>query len=287
MINMKTNRRKFFKMAGVSAMALGGAQFISPFEAFAKNSLDEVLDFEIGIASYGLRELNLDQMIDAMKSLDLKKICLKNHHLSLDSTEDEIRNVISRLKQTGLDPYACGVVYMKSEEEVDRAFHYAKVAGFKIMVGVPNYELLDYVEEKVKQEDIIVAIHNHGPADLPYPAPEDIMSRIKGRDKRIGMCMDVAHVARLGLDPVKAIRESADRLYDIHLRDNSHPSKKGGCTRPGKGTLPLPLVIKTLMEVGYNGVYTIEYSRDKNNPVPGTAETVGYLRGINNTLKLG
>lgn len=284
---MKTNRRKFFKMAGVSAMAIGSVQFMNPLTLIAKDDPDADSDFEIGIASYGLRELSLDQLIEAMKSFDLKKICLKSHHLALDSTDDEIRNVITRLKQADLDPYACGVVYMKTEEEVDRAFHYAKVAGFKIIVGVPNYELLDYVEEKVKHEDIIVAIHNHGPADLPYPAPEDIMSRIKGRDKRLGMCMDVAHVARLGIDPVKAIRESADRLYDVHLRDNTHPSEKGRCARPGKGSLNLPLILKTLLDVGYKGVYTIEYTLDKNNPVLGTAETAGYLRGIMNTLKLG
>ena len=284
---MKTCRRKFFKKAGISAMAFGGVQFMNPLASIAKSYSDEESDFEIGIASYGLRELNLDQMIDAMKELDLTKVSLKSHHLPLDSTDDEIRNVIARIKQAGLDPYACGVMYMKTETEVDRAFNYAKAAGFKIIVGVPNYELLDYVEEKVKQEDIIVAIHNHGPADLPYPAPEDIMSRIKDRDKRLGMCMDVAHVARLGIDPVKAIRDSADRLYDLHLRDNTYPGKEGRCARPGKGSLNLPMIMKTLMDVDYKGTYTIEYSSEKNNPVPGTAETAGYLRGIKNTLVSG
>lgn len=281
---MKTSRRKFFRMAGISAMAIGGTQFMNPFTSLANSNPEVASDFEIGIATYGLRELSLDKMIEAMKNIDLKKVCIKSHHLPLDSTDDEIKNVIGRLKEAGLDPYGCGVVYMKTEEEVDRAFHYAKVAGFKIIVGVPNYELLDYVEEKVKHYDIIVAIHNHGPADLPYPAPEDIMSRVKGRDKRLGMCMDVAHVARLGLDPVKAIRESADRLYDVHLRDNTHPSKKGGCARAGKGSLNLPEIIKTLKDVDYKGVYAIEYTLEKFNPVPGTAETVGYLRGINDTL---
>lgn len=281
---MKTSRRKFFGLAGVSALALGGFPPLRALASVTNNSLSETSEFEIGIASYSLRAMNLDQVIEAMKDFDLRKVCIKSMHLPLDSNDDEIRNVISRFKEADLDPYGCGVVYMKSKVEVDRAFHYAKVAGFKIIVGVPNYDLLDYVEEKVKQEDMIVAIHNHGPADLPYPRPEDIMSRIEGRDKRMGMCMDVAHVARLGLDPVQAIRESAERLYDVHLRDNTAPTKEGRCARAGKGSLNLPLIMKTLMDVGYKGVYAIEYEKDKNNPVPGIAETVGYLRGIKDTL---
>lgn len=283
---MKTDRRKFFKMAGISALAMGSIpsmkSFASPVNAF----LSAKQGIEIGVASYSLRELNIEQVIQSMKELDLTRICLKSMHLPLQSSDQEIRQVISRLKQEGLDPYGCGVVYMKSKEDVDRAFHYAKVAGFKTMVGVPNYELLDYVEEKVKKNDIIVAIHNHGPADLPYPRPVDILSRIKGRDKRLGVCLDVAHVARIELDPVQAIRDCGDRLYDVHLRDNSEPNPNGRSTRPGKGSLDLPMIMKTLSEVNYKGVYAIEYENEKNNPVPGIAETAGYLRGIHDTLTM-
>lgn len=283
---MKTSRRKFFKLAGISALAMGGYPSIKSFASPLNGVVPAKQGFEIGVASYSLRELNLEQVIQSMKELDLNKICLKSMHLPLESTDQEITQAISRLKKGGLDPYACGVVYMKSKEEVDRAFHYAKVAGFKIMVGVPNYELLDYVEEKVVKNDIIIAIHNHGPADLPYPRPEDILSRIKGRDKRLGVCLDVSHVARIGLDPVQAIRDCGDRLYDIHLRDNSEPNPNGKSTRPGKGSLDLPQIMDTLSDVNYTGVYAIEYENEKYNPVPGIAETAGYLRGIHDTLTM-
>ncbi len=283
---MKTNRRNFLKMTGISSLMLSGVPFAKSFSMSANNNYGIEPDFEIGVASYGLRELNLDQMIEAMKSLDLKKVCIKSHHLHLNSSDDEIKKVISKLKDAGLDPYACGVVYMKTKEDVDNAFHYAKIAGFKIIVGVPNYDLLDYVEEKIKEKDIIVAIHNHGPDNLPYPNPREILTRIKNRDRRLGMCMDVAHVHRAGVNTIKAIRESSDRLYDLHLRDNTHSSKNGMCARPGKGTLNLPGIIKALKDIGYKGVYTIEYSLEKNNPVPGTAETAGYLRGIKDTLTI-
>ena len=283
---MKTSRRKFLKIAGISYLTAGSMQLLNSSKSIAKSSKEnDSSKFEIGITSYGLRALSLDQMIEAMKNFEIKKVCIKSHHLPLESNDEEIRNTIAKIENAGLDPYACGVIYMKTKQEVDRAFHYAKVARFKMIVGVPNYELLDYVEEKVKQNDIVIAIHNHGPDNLPYASPREILSRVKDRDDRLGMCMDVAHVHRSGIDIVEAIHESSDRLYDLHLRDNTEPTPQGICARPGKGTLNFPQIIKSLREVNYKGVYTIEYSLEKDNPIPGTAETVGYLRGVNDALK--
>lgn len=70
------------------------------------------------------------------------------------------------IKVTG---YAVGPIYMKSEEEIDRAFDYAKRVGVKLIVGVPNYELLPYVDKKVKEYDFHYAIHLHGPDIKTYP----------------------------------------------------------------------------------------------------------------------
>jgi inosose dehydratase len=100
---MITNRRKFFKAAGVSALALGGLPSSKSVASVAKSHLAATSDFDIGIATYSLRTLNLEQMIEAMNSFDLKKICLKSMHLLLESGDDEIRNVITRIKDAGLD----------------------------------------------------------------------------------------------------------------------------------------------------------------------------------------
>jgi inosose dehydratase len=275
-----TNRRKFFKTAAMASLGIAGLSRVDFATANVHSSNQQ--SFEIGIATYGLRKLSVYQLIEAMRTMQLSKMSIKSMHLPMDASEEEIKTRIAMFKDAGLEPYACGVVYMKSKDDVDNAFRYAKAAGFKVMVSVPNYELLDYVEEKVKAHDIMIAIHNHGPDGLPYPTPQDVLERVKNRDKKMGICMDVAHVARAGEDPVIAIKESADRLYDVHLRDNSAPAKEGNCVRPGKGTLDIPAIMKTLKEINYQGVYCIEYSTEANNPVPGNLETAGYLRGVYN-----
>jgi hypothetical protein len=39
--------------------------------------------------------------------------------------------VAAKVRDAGLDLYGCGVVYMKNEAEVNRAFEYAKAAGMQ------------------------------------------------------------------------------------------------------------------------------------------------------------
>ena len=78
-----------------------------------------------------------------------------------------------------MELYGGGVIYMKSKEQVDQAFEYAKNAGMSTIIGVPNHEFLEYTNDKIKEYDIKVAIHNHGPGDEMYPSPESIYEKIK------------------------------------------------------------------------------------------------------------
>jgi hypothetical protein len=124
---------------------------------------------EIGIASYGLRNLSVDEVIEFMNDLQLSKISIKSMHLPYDSSPADIERTMINMRGAGLDPYAAGVIYMKSTDEIAKAFDYAKIAGFGMIVGVPDYNILDLAEQKVKAYDIKLAIHNHGPDGLPYP----------------------------------------------------------------------------------------------------------------------
>jgi len=272
-------RRKFFTTAW---MGLAGMAAWPKVLAGKHLSASQVLPVgvEIGIASYGLRNLSLDEVVEIMKDLQLTKISIKSMHLPYDLSPADIQMNMDKLLRAGLDPYAAGVIYMTTIEEVAEAFEYAKRAGFGMIVGVPDYRILDLAEQKVKAYDIKLAIHNHGPDGMPYPNAMEVYERIKDRDKRIGICMDVAHIARSGLDPVEEIHLVKDRIYDVHLRDNTANTKDGVACRPGQGNLDLPLIIKALRDVEYQGVYTIEYGIEEESPLTGTALTVGYIQGI-------
>jgi sugar phosphate isomerase/epimerase len=214
------------------------------------------------------------------RRVGLDRICLKDMHLPLDSPAEVIRATVEKVKARGLVPYACGVVYMTSEAEVDRAFAYAAAAGLDVMVGVPEHDLLGRAERKVQETGIGLAIHNHGPGDLRYPTPASILERISKLDPRIGVCLDVGHCRRSGIDPAQAAAACGPRLLDVHMKDVSAATAEGTTVECGRGVIDLPRLLRTLIAIGFRGTAAFEYEKDGGDPLAGLAESVGYVRGV-------
>jgi inosose dehydratase len=278
-----SDRRQFLKVAGASAVACATA---SPRAALAAVPAAPAapVPFSLGMASYTLRAFPVDQALEMTKRLGLTRICFKDFHLKLDATPEQIAETLAKVKAAGLDLYAGGVIYMKSEAEVDRAFAYAKTAGMKMIIGVPNYELIPYTERKVKEYDIPVAIHNHGPDNPLYPTPQSAYERIASLDRRLGLCMDAGHTQRSGIDPAESAEKFFDRLFDIHIKDTSAATAQGKTVEIGRGVIDIPKLLRTLKRLNYKGTLALEYEKDEKDPLPGSAESIGYLNGVLATL---
>ncbi len=281
----KTTRRKFFKLAGTGA-ALASLSTLLPSAPKNKGqqTKSEGVSLKLGMASYTFREFDLENTLEMTKRLGLSRICFKSFHLPLESSENEIKSVAKKVEDAGLELYGCGVVYMKNKEEVNRAFDYAKAAGMRMIIGVPNHELLELVNKKVKEYNIQVAIHNHGPGDEIYPTPESAYERIKDLDPRIGLCLDAGHTQRSGINPSESVLKYADRLLDVHFKDVSASTKEGSTVEVGRGVIDIPQFIRTLIQIKFSGIASLEYEKDSKDPLPGAAESVGYVKGVLSTL---
>jgi sugar phosphate isomerase/epimerase len=283
----KTTRRKFMKNAGVgvagvtlSSVMTASTVYADKFGPGASEFQKKTNGLNLGMASYTFREFPLDETLKMTKRLGLERIAFKDFHLPLDSTDEKIEAVAEKTRAAGLDLYGCGVVYMKTGEEVNRAFQYAKTAGMKIIIGVPNHELLDMVNKMVDKHDLKVAIHNHGPGDELYPTPESAYTRIRHLDPRIGLCIDIGHTKRAGVDPSESAQKFADRLHDVHIKDVTAATKAGGTIEIGHGVIDIPKFLKTLLRLEYKGSVSFEFEKDGGDPLPGVAESVGYVRGV-------
>jgi len=270
-------RRDLLRLAGATAAALSLETRAAHGRATRPARTTRV---KFGLASYSLRKFDLDRTIEMTKRVGLKYICLKSFHLPLDSTPDRIAQVVKKLKDAGLVLYAGGVISMRTQADIDRAFEYAKAAGMRVIVaGNLPPALLPVVDAKVKQYDIKVAIHNHGPGDRLYPTPDSAYARLKPYDKRIGFCHDIGHTQRLGIDPVASTLKVADRLHDIHVKDVTGPTARDHGCEIGRGVIDIPGFLRTLLKIKYAGVVAIEYEKDADDPLPGLAESAGYLKG--------
>jgi len=272
-------RRQFLQVVSIGAAAslmkvtdsLGQDQ--NPGAA-AKKTL------KLGLASYTLRKFSLDRTLAETARLNLKYIALKDVHLSLKSTPAECEKAAEQARKAGIELYGGGVIYMRNETEVHQAFDYAKAAGMKVIIGAPEHELLPLVNKKVQEYDIKLAIHNHGPTDKNYPTPASAYDRIKDLDRRIGLCDDIGHTMRAGVDPAVSAERFADRLLDVHMKDVSAATAKVQAVEVGRGVIDIPKFVKTLLKIGYEGVVSFEYEKDADDPFVGLAESVGYVKGV-------
>jgi sugar phosphate isomerase/epimerase len=285
-INKNQTRRQFLLAAGIGA-AVSLAEVNCASAQKAEKKLTEsapagVRQFELGLASFSFRKFSLDETLTITQKLGLKYICLKSFHLPLESPPEEIEAVAKKVKQAGLELYGGGVISMKTDAEVHRAFEYAKTAGMKVIIGKPSPELLKLVSKKVQEYDIKVAIHNHGPTDKIYPTPLAAYEKIKGLDKRIGLCHDIGHTQRTGMDPAEVALKCADRLLDVHMKDISQATEKGHTVPIGRGVIDIVKFLRTLLQINYAGVVSFEYESD--DPLEGTAESVGFVRGVLATI---
>jgi sugar phosphate isomerase/epimerase len=180
----------------------------------------------------------------------------------------------------GITIYGVGVIYMKKKEDADQAFEYAKMVGVDLIIGSPVYELLPYVEQKVKEYNIRLAIHNHGPEDPEYPTPGDVYNHIKGLDSRLGLCLDIGHTQRDNIDPATAYSQYAGRIMDMHIKDVDKAAKEGKSLELGRGVIDIPALVKTLYKKGYIGYCSFEHEKDAADPLPGLAECIGYFKGV-------
>ncbi len=274
-------RREFLQVAAAGAAVCCGLETVT---GAAQQETAGKPKFELGLASYTLRKFDLTKTIEMTKRVGLKHIALKDFHLAMNSTPEQIRAAAAQVRDAGLDLYGGGVIYMKNEDQVNQAFDYAKEAGMRVIIGVPEHNLLPLVDKKVKEYDIKVAIHNHGPGDKVYPLPSSVYEKIKDLDPRIGLCNDIGHTARSGLDPAASILEFADRLHDLHIKDVSAANAKGGGVEMGRGVIDIPSVMRALVKINYTGFASFEYEKDENDPMPGLAESVGYARGVMATI---
>jgi sugar phosphate isomerase/epimerase len=291
------SRRGFFGItAGAAAATLvdSGALTRSAQAAPARYAL------KIGLASYSVRKLPLDKAIETCKAAGVKYINLKDVHLSRKDPADAIKATANKIRAAGLTIMGGGTINMPdkdqpiTEDELRKNFEYAKAAGMPLMVVSPAIEALDIVEKLVKEYDIKIAIHNHGPEDKKYPSPIDALNHIKKRDKRMGLCMDIGHTLRAGADPAKTAVQCGARLFDLHIKDlvrkpDAQPGDGKGWNQVevGRGSIDIVGLFKTLQRMKFQGHVGLEYEINADNPVPGVLESLAYMRGVANGIGAG
>lgn len=245
-----------------------------------KTTLHPSENVKIGVAGFTFRSFSIDETLACLQKMGVHYLSIKDFWLPLDSTVEEMDAFKEKCASYDVDGYILGPIYMHSEAEVDRAFAYTERYGINMFIGVPDYELLDYVIAKVAETGIKVAIHTHGPDGAAFPDIRTVVEKVGDPSLGVGCCMDLGHTFRMGYDVAKDIEEFGEWIYDVHIKDETAADKSGNTWEMGRGKIDFIPVIKAFRKIGYDGVISLEFEKDGNAPQTGVAESIGYLRGV-------
>jgi sugar phosphate isomerase/epimerase len=274
------SRRNFLQSSALAAAAIAAPLSVS---AEAVPETGKPSPVKLGLASYTFRNFTRAQLIGYMKQLNLVDLNCKDtkDHLPFDAAGETA--AMADYAANNIKVHAVGTVSFTKDDDDDirGKFEYAKRAGVKVIVaGDPAVTTLPRIERFVKEYDIRIAIHNHGPEDKLWPSPYTVLRAVDKLDPRIGCCIDIGHAARAGANLPQVVRDVGPRLFNMHAKDLTDFTSKESQVAVGQGIMPIRGIFESLVAINYKGFVDLEYEIHENDSLPGVIESFAFMRGV-------
>ena len=266
---------------------------------FSQNSLssnEPVFDphqWKLGVALYSFHEVSLPGELAKADSAGLKYVEgfsfgkagpeFKDSLLGQLSPEG-IEKVKAMVKSFGLRMESIYLAGGSTIEAWNKQFKLAKELNVKFVTAEPNINMWDSIDSLAGVYGLKVAIHNHWRGMSRYWSPDTVLAAIKNHPN-FGVCADLGHWPKSGLDPVESLRKLQGHLIAIHLKDIAAANNPKLQDVPvGTGIVDFPAVFKELERQKFEGYIYIERdAQDKPSNLASVIQTVKYY---NTTLGL-
>jgi inosose dehydratase len=265
------SRRRFLALS--AAAAAGATWFDAPRilqAAGLEDGKDPFGGFPVGVQSYSLRNFETADVIRHLQGMGVHYAEFYGKHLDTKASDEKIAETLKLLEGAKIKLAGHGVHGFTKNHEANKAlFDFAKKAGVKVITANPEKDSFDSLDKLVAEYDIRIAIHNHGPNAL-FDKLSSVTEAVKGRDKRIGACVDCGHYLRSGEDPVKCVLELGERVYGVHIKDEKETNTpKSDNVVIGKGHLDVVGLFKALKQIKFpaDGALSLEYEANPSNPI--------------------
>jgi sugar phosphate isomerase/epimerase len=277
--SIDTHRTRRSLLAGLAAGAGLGLMGLNPLASLMAQEA-KAAGLKLGIQIYSLRGFPVDVALDHTKNLGFEEVEFFSGMFPLTASDEEIQKMVQKVKGLGLRISAHGVNGFTKDAEANRkVFEFAKKAGVKNISAAPTPDSMDSLNDLVKEYDIRIAIHNHGPSDR-FNKVVDVLRAIEGRDPRIGACADLGHFIRSGEKPVDVIRALAGRLYGVHLKDFAEMKESTRGVILGQGHLDCAAVFDAMIQAKFpaDGALSLEYEENPKDPIEDIRQCVATAK---------
>lgn len=190
-------------------------------------------------------------------------------------TAKERKAVKGFLHKKGITITSFGVVVARTKKEWQQYFDFAADMKISVIIAEPEWNQLNDVNRLATAYNIRVAIHNHPAPDI-YWHPDSVVRALKGH-ANIGVCADIGHWARSGLNPIDCIKKCSDKILVVHLKDVAEfGNPQAPDVLPGEGVCNIPAVLQQLKNQRFTGVIAIEYDEKPGNNVKDIKQYVQF-----------
>jgi L-ribulose-5-phosphate 3-epimerase len=251
-------------------------------------SVNPATDWKFGIALWTFHTVSFPEGLDKVDSAGVKYIepntftrtgPKPTDSMVLQLSASGIEKLKSLITNKGLTMESLYIVGDSTIQSWKKQFDIAKQLGAKYVTTEPPLNMWDSIDSLAGAYGIKVAIHEHWKGVSHYWNPDTVLLAMKGHPN-FGVCADLGHWPKSGIDPVEAVKKLAGHIFIVHLKDIAafnDPTLKD--VPVGTGKVDFPAVFQELKKQNFNGYIYIERdAEDQPSNLPSVIQTVKYYK---------
>ena len=231
------------------------------------SSVDPAKDWKFGVALWTFHTVNFPESLDKVDSAGIKYIEPNTFHKAGPELKDSlilqlspagIEKLKTLIAQKGLTVESIYIVGDSTIGSWKKQFDIAKQFGVKYVTTEPPLNMWDSIDSLAGAYGIKVAIHEHWKGVSHYWNPDTTLMALKDHPN-FGVCADLGHWPKSGIDPTEAVKKLSGHIIGVHLKDIAafnDPTLKD--VPVGTGVVNFPAIFAELKNQNFNGYIYIE-----------------------------
>ena len=269
-------------------LCLLAVSFIGCAES-SKKTQDQNAEWNIGVALYSFNRFSFADALDKADSAGVNYVeGFSFHNMGKEfndktmaaMTDEDISKLKEMLSAKKLEMQSMYVSGAKNEADWKYYFELAKAMNMQHLVAEPEKESWDMLDSLAGIYKIKIAIHEHAKGKSLYWHPDSVIAAMKDHPN-FGVCADLGHWERSGLNPVECLKKLEGNILGVHLKD-IHQSNNPDANDVviGKGVINFPAIIDEFKRQQFKGVIHVECEHKMENNLAEVIAGKKYFEGL-------
>ena len=269
-------------------LCLLAVSFIGCAES-SKKTQDQNAEWNIGVALYSFNRFSFADALDKADSAGVNYVeGFSFHNMGKEfndktmaaMNDEDISKMKEMLSARNLEMQSMYVSGAKNEADWKYYFELAKAMNMQHLVAEPEKESWDMLDSLAGVYKIKIAIHEHAKGKSQYWHPDSVIAAMKDHPN-FGVCADLGHWERSGLNPVECLKKLEGNILGVHLKD-IHQSNNPDANDVviGKGVINFPAIIDEFKRQQFKGVIHVECEHKMENNLAEVIAGKKYFEGL-------